>query len=202
MPHAPSLGDPRFLAGLSSGQLHRLEEEEGTVFALWPDLTIAYVNPAWRQFAAANAGEPQISQRWSVGASVLAAIAPPVRPFFREHYLSCLQDQEVWQYDYDCSSPTHSRVFHLQAIPTDSLDALVVVNSLRVERPRPLAGRDPLEELYQQPNGLIRQCCDCRRFRRISPPHAWDWVPDWANHSPPQTSHGICPTCRAFYDLR
>lgn len=88
MPHAPSLGDPRFLAGLSSGQLHRLEEEEGTVFALWPDLTIAYVNPAWRQFAAANAGEPQISQRWSVGASVLAAIAPPVRPFFREHYLS------------------------------------------------------------------------------------------------------------------
>jgi hypothetical protein len=45
------------LADCESGAL---EDATGTVYGLWPDLTLAFMNPAWFRFAAENRGEPAI----------------------------------------------------------------------------------------------------------------------------------------------
>ncbi|HTN01364.1 MAG TPA: hypothetical protein VL132_05780 [Planctomycetaceae bacterium] len=195
-------GDPRFLNAMTSLQLARLEGDEGTAFALWPDLTIAYVNPAWGRFAAANDGSPAVADRWSPGASILDAISQEVRPYFASRYRQCLRDRTDWNHDYECSSPDRYRVFRMRVFRAESVEALIVINSCRIDFQSVREERPPLEEWYRPASGLILQCCDCRRFRRLTAKLVWDWVPAWVRQAPSRVSHGLCESCRAFYSLQ
>lgn len=184
------------LAEFNSAALHTAGS---TIYGLWPDLTLAYVNLEWVQFAARNGGEPGIVTDWKLGRCVLEAIAAPLRPFFSQNYQKCLLENRPWEHLYECSSPVLYRLFHMTTYPLGAAEGLLVVNSLRHEAPHTRLACPPLVELYFNEHGFIEQCCHCRRVRRVGADQVWDWVPEWVGACPPETSHGLCMPCLGYH---
>lgn len=189
--------DPNFLSLLVG--FESLEGEHETVFGLWPDLRLAYVNPAWFRFARENEGEPAISRDWTLGRCILDAVAEPLRPFFVGNYSRCLEINRPWEHVYECSSDEKYREFHMTVFPLERAQGLLVVNSLRIETTPHREAKAAVQRDYRSDDGLILQCCHCRRVRRRTDPGGWDWVPEWVRQCPPKTSHGICEPCFAYY---
>ena len=176
-----------------------LESAGGTIYGLWPDLTLAYFNLAWTTFAASNGGEPRISAEWNLNRSILDAIPSQLQPFFSSNYARCLQEGRPWEHTYDCSSSKHFRQFHMMAFPLRNAEGLLVVNSVRQESPHTWTPCLPWEQLYRTEHGIIVQCCHCRRTRRAGKGQIWDWVPAWVKAQPTDTSHGLCAPCYGFH---
>src|SRR6202042_2406372 len=99
----------------------------------------------------------------------------------------------------ECSSPEVYRQLHMTAFPLGRAEGLLVVNSVRLEVAHLRVACPPLEELYRNREGIIAQCCHCRRVRRAREPNVWDWVPAWLTNQPENTSHGLCEPCMAFH---
>jgi hypothetical protein len=192
--------DPVFQRLLSDFHPAVLHSAEETIYAMRPDLTLAYVNLGWTQFAARNGGEPLISLNWSIGSCVQDAIAPVLRPFFTDNYARCLRERRPWEHRYECSSAEVYREFVMMTYPLGEGEGLLVINSLvQQETSHTRSAHAPLDVLYRQETGLVIQCCHCRRVQRCGAERAWDWVPEWVSSPPQKTSHGICEPCFGFY---
>ena len=189
--------DPKFLPLLEGFQLPGLQNDPGTIYGLWPDLRLAYMNPAWSRFAAENGGEPAISENWGLGADITRAIAEPLRPIFQDCYEQCLREDRPWVHIYECSSPAVYRAFQMKVFPLRRGEGILVINSLKVVAAMHRRSEPPLEERFRAANGLILQCAHCRRVQRVD--GQWDWVADWVGWPAPRTSHGICDACVAYY---
>lgn len=185
--------------------LEELENHHDPVYGLWPDLRLAYLNPAWFRFAAENTGEPAISTYWNLGASVMEAIAEDLRPFYQNLFEQCLQPKEglrPLQHEYECSSGSLYRRFQLSVYPLRNHQGLLIVNALVVERLHDPTEREPRaadKSSYADQHGLIHQCCHCRRVQNQKIKNRWDWVPQWVDHVPRETSHTLCPLCLDYY---
>lgn len=193
--------DQEFKRLLKGFKLTRLEDHHGSVYGLWPDFRLAYVNPAWFRFAEENGGEPDISTRWSLGASFLDAFPSVVVSYYETSCRSCLETGERWEHRYECSSRHLYRQFHQIVYPLDG-SGLLVVNSLVVEQPHDEAERPPQnpdESVYRDEDGLLNQCAHCRRVQNVRSEQRWDWVPEWVEKFPEKTSHSFCPTCLGYY---
>ena len=178
--------------------LAELDTHGGPIYGVTADLHLAYFNDAWFRFAAANGGEPQISSEWQLGRSLLDCIPELLRRFYEEGYGSCLASGRAWQHDYECSSATHYRRFHQRVIALDAAAGLLMFNSLVVERTHDPVDRPacpPIVESYTNSDGLIIQCCVCRRVKFPDDQDRWDWVPEWVRGFPRHTSHGLCLPC-------
>lgn len=186
-------------------RLQDLEESSATIYGLWADLTLAYMNPAWVRFAELNNGQPRVANEWGLGASYLRAIPLSLRPFYTE-FLGNTPDvgeaQHPVAHEYECSSATVYRRFSMQAYAMPEREGFVVINSLVVESQhdsRIRAPHDPERILYEDADGSILQCAHCRRVKVASDPFRWDWVPAWVDVSPSAVSHGLCPVCFEYY---
>lgn len=171
-----------------------LDADVHVVFALSRELTLVYFNTAYRRFAAVNGGSPGATR---IGMSLPSAITPDVRAHFEGKLLGALRTGKPAEHDYVCAGGGRYREYHQIAFPSRRGDGLIVVNSLRVDAPmssREKDARAPLDHLYRQQNGFITQCCNCRRTLRAAG-GTWDWVPDWIDTTPPDTSHSICEVC-------
>ncbi|MEP6781107.1 MAG: hypothetical protein ABJC26_14525 [Gemmatimonadaceae bacterium] len=198
--------DRRFKAALKPRfNLAALEREPASVIGLWPDSRVAYVNKAWIAFAEKNSGNPTISEHWGIGSRYLDAIAEPLQPFYQRLFERALEANDSLHpisHQYECSSAKLFREFNMQVYSLADQQGFVIVNSLVVERPQ-----DPTERPahvgdathYLRPNGTMLQCAHCRRMQSAENPARWDWVPEWVEQSPPNTSHGICEVCAAYY---
>lgn len=191
--------DPKFLPLLGDFELDSLEKHPGTIFGVWANGDLAYFNPGWFDFAAANHGEPAISTAWPIGTSLQKAIPEPLQPFFKQGYEGCLAEDHPWEHVYECSSPDLYREFHMMVFPLRMSEGLLVVNSLHIERSQDRKGLPPSLERYLTTDQLIRQCCLCRRVSRNDNPRIWDWVAEWVETIPACTTHTICETCFGFY---
>ena len=178
-----------------------LDSIPATICGTWPDLRIAYVNPAWLAFAASN-GAPELAQHGGLGTDLLRVVPTVTRPFYDEMFRRALATGEVTEHDYECSSPEMRRVFHMRVHPCPS-GALVITHSLVRESPHLAEASEPLEALYRDAHGMIVQCVNCRRIRRSTSgtdsTATWDWVPEYIAHIPPRTSHGLCFPCFQFH---
>lgn len=191
--------DPRFRPLLRDYDERALAAGKGTVYGVWADFTLAFLNPAWFRFAGENQGEPKISRDWTLGRSILEAIPPPILPFFQSHYGRCLAEGRPWEHHYECSSPDVYRKFHLNVFPLGEGEGLLLVNSLVAES-HWIASENPLPaDRYQNRDGILIQCCHCRRFRQNDVSATWDWVGDWVRQPPEHVSHGLCESCLGFY---
>jgi hypothetical protein len=184
------------LADFDAGDLERAET---TVFGLWPDFTLAYMNAAWFRFAAANRGEPAISRDWNLGRCVLDAIPAPLRDFYETNYRRCLQERRPWEHTYECSSDDVYRTFHMTVFPLHNSAGLLLINSVRIETPLEPEVSTLNTTHYTNKHGLIMQCCHCRRFRQVERESTWHWVARWIKAIPQNVSHGICATCAGYY---
>jgi PAS domain-containing protein len=144
-----------------------VEADTSVIFCLDPNLTITYCNPAWDRFAKENGGS-ELYRPSVIGRSILEFIGGPQRDYYARTYKRLLAVAEPWDHEYECSSKEVYRRFHLRAVPIKKRAGLLVINSLRVERPHQLVPCEPLEEVYRDSTGLIIMCGSCRRTRRNS----------------------------------
>ena len=181
-----------------------LENYTDTIFALSNNLVLIYFNPAWFNFARDNDGEPAISERFILGTHICDFITGEILEYYLEVFQRILQTGKIWHHDYECSSPKMLRKFYQTVYPLYERKGLLIVNSLVKEAPQDENAINPHEAIdayYRQPSGLITQCCNCRRIRRVGNQDEWDWVPAWVEKIPEKTSHTICKVCFEFYKL-
>ncbi len=183
----------KLLDGLS---FQDLDNSDDIVFALNADLEITYVNQGWVRFAERNGGGVE---RWSVGSRFMDAIPMILRPFYLENFAKVLAESRPWEHQYECSSPALYRRFHMLSYPLGDAERILVVNSLVQEQPHTEILYEPNEGLYRNRDGLITQCCHCRRVRRNGSNQQWDMVPSWVAVIPPNTSHGLCYPCISYF---
>ncbi len=62
-----TLIDPQFEQLLGDYELAPISGSDETIYGVWPDLTLGYVNQGWTRFADRNHGEPEITENWSLG---------------------------------------------------------------------------------------------------------------------------------------
>lgn len=189
----------KFIDLLKAFKIPALQESQDVVYGLWPDLSLAFANAAWARFAEDNGGEPAISKRWGPGSRILDAIPQPLKAFYESHFRACLSLERPWEHVYECSSPDALRMFHMTALPIGGGKAILVINSLRIEKPMDRENAEPVETTYRNRYGLMIQCAHCRRFRRAASETTWDWVRDWVRTPRENISHGICEPCLGFY---
>ena len=185
----------KLLDGIS---FHDIDNSDDIVFALNSDLEITYVNQGWVRFAERNGGDT-VAERWSVGRRFMDAIPLILQPFYREHFAKVFAENRPWEHQYECSSPALYRRFHMLSYPLGDAERILVVNSLVQEMPHTGPLCEPIEQVYRNQDGLIIQCCHCRRVRRNGLNQQWDMVPSWVEVIPPNTSHGLCYPCISYY---
>lgn len=185
--------------------IEELDRNPASIFGLWGDGTIAYVNPAWREFGRENGGYPRLESAWGLGAGYLDAIAEPLRPFYAG-LLERAADESARlhpvTHQYECSSARLFRKYSMQVFVLEGRAGFVIVNSLVFDAPhdpavRPSHVADPTR--YRDARGLVVQCAHCRRVRRAADLVRWDWVPAWVEQCPDRTSHGVCGLCLEYY---
>lgn len=179
---------------LSSG----LAGEQGTIYGMWPDLTLAYTNDGWDRFANQNGGD-RISKEFPLGAVVPHGITTNVRQFFINNYRRCLDETRPWEHLYECSSPDTFRLLQMTVFPLGKREGLLVVNASRIEQPHARQPSEVSDEVYRDKYGLTHQCMHCRRVRQVDNIQTWDWIPGWVQFSPQNTSHGLCAACAGYY---
>lgn len=189
----------RFKALLSDFSMDGLDHDSGTIYGLWPDLSLAYVNLHWFEFARLNGGEPGFTEQWVPGRCLLDAIAAPLRPFFTLNFQRCLSESKPWEHLYECSSADEFREFHMTTLPLGLAEGLLVVNSLRRATEHTRVPCAALDALYLNEDQIVTQCCHCRTVRRVGEKPAWDWVPQWVSAPLANLSHGLCEPCFGFH---
>lgn len=191
---------PAFRAALAGMDLAPLEASQDILLGLTRDLRIAYLNPAWTAFARANDGE-EIPEHWGLGASYLEAISEPRLREFYERRLRDIAPEKPFRHEYECSSGATFRSFHLHAQVLPDGTSLLLVNTLvRLEPAASVLGPapDPDPDRYRDPEGLIRQCAECRRTA-VPGSGRWEWVPSLLDRHQVQVSHGLCEVCIQVY---
>jgi len=198
--------DPRFSPLLNQFRSVDLDRNPDTVYGLWPDLTLSYLNRAWFNFAAANGGEPAISDRWGLGTPVADAWPECLRTWYRDFMAAAFATggKRPAQHEYECSSSELRRrfVMSVYSLAGPSGDGLLVVNSPLIEAPWTALGTKampPVSPSYVDAAGLMHQCVHCRRIRTIGNPAEWHWVPEWVAHAQPNVSHVLCDLCLEHY---
>lgn len=187
--------DPEFKGLLASLDAEAFEEG-GTVYGVWSDFRLAYVNKCWSEFASTNNGP---DPAWPMGSSILDAMSKPVRQFFLDHYQKALKENRPFEHVYECSSAKQYRTFHQKAYPLGKAEGLLIVNSLKVAEPMMRKECGPSDTLYRDKDGMIHQCSHCRRVQRQDLPAQWDWVPEYVAKVPVKCTHDLCKPCYAYY---
>jgi len=198
--------DPSFEPLLEGFDREALDAHPGSVFGLSSDRRIAYVNAAWSRFAEENEGQPGIQHAWDLGASYLDAVAEPLRSFYEDLLRRAVEAGAASMHpaacDYECSSAETFRMYHMDVYALHGGRGYLLVNSLVVEEPHDPAKRaphDPDRDAYTDPDGLIHQCSHCRRVENLRVQDRWDWVPDWVDEPPEETSHTVCTVCFEYF---
>lgn len=175
--------------------LDSVAQSDDTAYVLDADRSILRTNPGWSRFALANGGVATL-RPWR-GVPIDALLPEPLRAFYVGAFERVLATGERWEHDYECSSDETYRRFHMVAYPVDG-EFIVVVNSLRVERPHAREAHEPDDAGYAV-DGVIRMCSHCRRVRNPRGHQRWDWVPAYVRHPPHNLSHGLCEPCCEYY---
>ena len=173
-----------------------LEEESGSGCILSHELRIVKTNEGWRRFALANAGTETLRD-WPLGAPVLDAISPVLRPFYDRAFQKALAEDRRWEHDYECSSAERFRRFRMVAWPIGG-EFLAILHSLRFERPHDRL-EHPADLRVYAVDGVVSMCSHCRRVRNPDEVGRWDWIPGWLRIPPEEISHGLCPGCATYY---
>ncbi|TDY03862.1 aldo-keto reductase family protein [Thiohalophilus thiocyanatoxydans] len=181
--------------------LATLEQQPGTVYGLWPDLTLAYMNPAWFRFARDNQGEPAISWQWQRGRAVTEALPDVLHPFYVELYLRGLeqQDDRPLEHAYECSSPEQYRRFSMTLHNLGYGAGLLIINFERQVAQHRRIPRQGDPRSYVDDRGYLVQCSHCRCYRHNQQKNHWDWIPTWLATPPDNLTQTLCPDCFNHY---
>jgi len=179
-----------------------LDSYPNTVYGVWYDLNLAYLNKTWFSFMAENGGVTQEGGQF-LGKPLLKSFPDQLKPFYKELFAKALKQdysasQAPIQHAYECSSPEHYRQFSMALYALKDSGGVLVVNSLVVMQGHKEAA-EPIESCYRDGDGIIHQCAHCRKIRRHDNSECWDLVPEWIKTMPPRVSHDLCLPCFEYY---
>jgi CheY-like chemotaxis protein len=174
--------------------LAALDAEASTMVIVSGGGSILWVNAAWHAFGVANGATPEAIAR---GVGYFEAVQGELRTWILDAAARCSASGEVFENDYECSSPTVERKFRMRMMPVSEA-GLLIEHSLRLESPHTGVAEEPDPANYRSDDGLIVMCSNCRRVRRFDKT-SWDWVPTWVAVQPERVSHGLCFVCFKFY---
>lgn len=193
-PHVNTLPPPEALA--RSFDIDALRGEDGVVVALDADGRITWVNDAWARFAVGNGGDGVLA-RHGLGTRYVDGIRGPLADYFARAFTLVRTSGEPWELEYECSSPETFRLHRMRVLPTAEA-GLLVEHATVEERPHDRAPEPPLEAHYRDEAGLLVQCSNCRKVRRVG--DGWRWIPAWVAGPPdPPVSHALCAACAGLY---
>jgi len=175
--------------------LDSLQESGNCLYVLDANLVITYVNPVYLKFAEENGGI-NVAKRWAVGCNVLDAINGPQREFYEDFFRTCMQDPQVTNHDYECSSEDEFRLFRMHVFPLGEGQGLLLDHSIVVSKKHDRPPHQFDQALYTDANGIVHQCGHCRRIQNLQTT-AWDWCPDALGRL--KISHSLCPLCLDHY---
>lgn len=168
------------------------------IYLIDSELRIAYCNPAWETFAKANEGEKALAAQVT-GTPLFDYIAAPLRDFYERVFGDARSDPLPISFNFECSSPEVRRLMRMEVRYLANSRGWAVTTSLRQEQEHSDEAHPANPQLYLAATGLIGMCCHCRKTRRAHEPDVWDWVPQYVRHMPRNTTHGICPSCIAYF---
>lgn len=182
-------------------ELAELDEDSAVIFGLRRDFTLALLNEAWFQHARRSGATDGFFERYGLGARYLDALPELLADFFTTHVRSAMDSSRRWSFQYLCPASGVQRKFRMEVLPLDDGEGCLVTNALVVEEPHPdEVGADAgLLDAYVGDGGFITQCCHCRCTRHVDDASRWDWVPRYVDEMPELVSHGICPSCFAYF---
>ena len=137
---------------------------------------------------------------WGVGSSALDAIDSHLQPFYRALYERAFAG-EIVEHRYQCHLPDRYREFRMRLLPDVRRETALVEHALIIDRHLPSFTDldDAAIRAHYLCNGVVVQCCHCRKARRSGAVEAWDWVSRLIEQPWPAISHGLCPVCLEYY---
>lgn len=189
-----------FIKLLDKISFETIEKSKHSIYAVSKNFELIYFNPAWFEFAKQNNGEPNISKKFKIGTNLFDGIKGIVSEYYLDKYSKVLKTQKPWNHEYQCSSNTTYREFFQNVYPLKNGEAILIVNSLKIEEPiKENIRHNKSKIFYEHDDGFIVQCCQCRKTQRANDNSTWDWVPSFVEKMPENVSHSICPICFDYY---
>lgn len=175
-----------------------IEESANTVFLVDRRGRLVDHNAAYERFAATNNGSALLST-WGRGCDMYACLPEPLRHEMVSRYEQAWRSGVV-DYRYQCHSPELFRVYSMRLLPFGD-GCILSEHALVVSRPMRGVTALPEAEIHRQftdHQGLIKQCCSCRKVRSPGAAEEWAWVETM--FTPPAQlakaiSHDLCPVC-------
>ena len=182
-----------------------LRDLNNTIYIVDRNYRLVDYNRGYERFARGNDGD-DILTRWPMGSNILSFLPAVIRGSIQRMYDDVMDKGKIIEDVYDCHSPDVFRRFRMRIFPFLNRFAMhehcLIATS-------PLTGGEDLsmEEVqsqYVDDNGIIHQCCHCRRTQSRIDINHWVWVtPLIARHNDfsPNISHTLCPVCLQHYYL-
>lgn len=174
-----------------------------TIYVVDKNYNIVDFNDGYRLFAIANDGE-DILGRWPIGSNILSSIPDIIKDFIKNMYDQVMLRNKTVEHEYDCHSPTVFRRFKMRILPLHGEFALhehSLIESSALSDTHDLSDGD-ISSKFVDGNGIIHQCCHCRKIQSSSDPNHWTWVVSLIKRSVKYSgriSHTICPVCMFHY---
>lgn len=189
--------DPKFRRTIEYLDLVSIENSRDVIFIVDRQFRLQAFNQAWVDFAVENDGRSVLDQ-FPLGASILKALPAKLKSFLIAKFNQAVLQNKPFEHDYECSSARQYRVFHQSAYPLVNAAGLVISNHLIKFSSHTETTRGLLEGLIDE-DGIIVQCCNCRKVRDPDNQQLWLWVPEAIEKKFSRISHAICPRCYDFY---
>jgi hypothetical protein len=174
-----------------------------TIYVVDKNYTIVDYNEGYKLFAIANEGE-DILEKWPIGSNILLSVPDIIRDFIKKMYDDVLHNNKTIEHEYDCHSPTVFRRFKMRILPLYDKFALnehALIESSALSQPCELSDSD-IKSKFIDGNGIIHQCCHCRKIQSSSDLNNWQWVVSLIKRNSKysgKVSHTICPVCMFHY---
>jgi FixJ family two-component response regulator len=179
-------------------RLQKLELSKSPACVLDRELKLIWTNPAWRRIGLAGGAEEAISHNGGVGARYTDAILPPLREWYEERLLDCMERGELWQHEYECPTP---KSYRLVGLSVDRVEpgVLVLEHTVILEQPHHVSKQaSRLGPTSADRLDAGQQCMACRRSRSPKAGH-WTLVGEWLVVIPSGIRLALCADCEATF---
>lgn len=174
-----------------------------TIYVVDRNYNLVDYNNGYKLFAIENDGE-DILNNWKIGANILPAIPEMIQGIIKKMYDDVILNDKTIEHEYDCHSATTFRRFRMRILPFMNGFALhehCLIESSQLSGVQNVSDEE-IESRYTDNNGIIHQCCHCRKIQSCTDTNNWVWVVSLIHRNDnyyPRISHTLCPVCMLHY---
>lgn len=189
--------DRQFQEQIQYINLDSISSSLDIIYIVDQEMCLKAYNRAWDSFARNNGGA-HIMEQYPLGAKITDVGEDALQRYIEKKYREAIAENTVFELDYECSSSQLLRIFRLNAYPLLDQKGLVISHHLVKECPH-VEKRVEFSRQFENHNGIIVQCQNCRKIRDPNNSERWLWIPSLLAECLPNISHSICGRCLDHY---